>query len=99
MLTKNDLKQIEGVVDRSVEKAIESSFKPIIMNGFQDFFDNFFEPHTLQSVNHHNEIVKEIKSLKAEVIESRNEASEIKEYIKDHEKRISSQEVLNPAKN
>ena len=95
MLTKDDLKQIEEIV----QKSIEIKVKPIIKSAFQDFYDNIFEPHATQSVRHHEEIVKEIKGLKKEVTKSKEETGKVTEFIKDNEKRITHLEVLTSTKN
>lgn len=91
MLTANDLTQIEVIVQRVVQKNIK--------DGFQDFYEHIFEPFATgteerfeQNLQQHKEIVIEVKALKHEV-------GEIKEYVKDHDKRINNLESSVVTKN
>lgn len=95
MLTKKDLEQIEEVVNRVVNRVVDNK----INTAFSDFYDNFFEPHVTQSVKQHQEIVDEIKGLKKQVSNLEEETGEIKEFIKDHEKRITTLETVASVKN
>lgn len=53
MLTKNDLKQIEG----------------IIKTAFTDFYDGIFEPYVERNEKEHKEIIIELRESRAELVE------------------------------
>jgi len=91
MLTKKDLQQVEEIVQRNITSAITSAF--------QDFYTNIFEPYANKNEREHGQIVKEMKSMKKEISGLHDETSEIKDFIKDHEKRITILEKATSAKN
>lgn len=87
MLTKNDLQQIEEIMQRNIKSA------------FRDFYDNIFEPYANKNEREHIEMVREMKSMKKEINGLKDDTTEIKEFIKDHEKRITHLESVTAIKN
>jgi hypothetical protein len=73
MLTKEDLEQIETIVQVNITVAITAAF--------QDFYDNVFEPHVNQSTREHKEILQEIKKLQYK-------ANEQDELLEGHTERL-----------
>ena len=76
MLTKRDLQQIDELVQRSIKTA------------FQDFYENIFEPYLAKNENEHAQMIREIKVVKKDISGLKGEMSEIKDFVKDHKKRI-----------
>jgi hypothetical protein len=57
MLTKQDLQQVEEIVQRNIKSA------------FQEFIESIFEPYVARNENHHEQIVKEITAIKKDTVE------------------------------
>src|SRR4051812_8883595 len=91
--------KVKNIVDHSIETKVKNIVDTSIREAFDDFHTNLFEPHVTQSVQQHQEIVREIVFLKHEVKGLKNETGEIKEYIKDHDQRISHLEKVVLTKN
>ncbi len=91
MLTKKDLQQIDEIVQKRNTESIKAAFR--------DFYDNIFEPYANKNEREHEQMVKEMKSMKKEIHGLKDETSEIKEYVKDHEKRLTRVEDLTSIKN
>jgi len=71
-----------------VEKKINKSIKA----AFQDFYDSIFEPYINKNEGEHEEMIKEIKLL-------RKDTDEIRDYVKDHDKRIENLENTSSVRN
>lgn len=52
MLTKNDLKDIEGIVQKNIKA------------GFRDFYESIFESYANKNEEEHEEIRKELAEIK-----------------------------------
>jgi len=63
-----------------------------VKGAFQDFYDNVFEQNANRNDKEHAQMIDEIKAVK-------KDTEELKEYIKDHGKRINHLEDLNSIKN
>lgn len=95
MLSKDDLEQIDALL----QKRINKDGKDIIKNAFSDFYENIFEPYANKNEGEHKQFVNEMISMKQEIKGLKDETSEIKEFIKDHDKRIELLEMANSTKN
>ncbi len=71
-----------------IQNIIDRSIK----NAFQDFYDSIFEPYINKNEGEHEEMIKEIKLL-------RKDTDEIKNYVKDHDKRIENLENIPSVRN
>ncbi len=84
MLTKKDLTQVGDLVEKKINKSIKAAF--------QDFYDSIFEPYINKNEGEHEEMIKEIKLL-------RKDTDEIRDYVKDHDKRIENLENTSSVRN
>jgi septal ring factor EnvC (AmiA/AmiB activator) len=89
MLTKKDVELLEVVIQKAVKA------------GFDDFYDNIFLPHDDRNEEHmersekqHHKIASEIRVIKKEVYSIKADTEEIKEHVKDHDKRIRKIETV-----
>lgn len=73
---------------QQVEEIVQRSIK----TAFQDFYNNIFEPYANNNEREHAQMVKEIIAVK-------KDTEEIKEHVKDHEKRLRHVEDLTSIKN
>ena len=71
-----------------IQNIIDRSIK----NAFQDFYDSIFELYINKNEGEHEEMIKEIKLL-------RKDTDEIKNYVKDHDKRIENLENIPSVRN
>lgn len=100
MLTKKDLEQLDEILKNRIREdvpgivrtQIREDVPGIVKAAFQDFYDNVFEPYADKNEREHEQIVQEIKAIK-------KDTEEIKEHIKDHEKRITHLENVSTIKN
>jgi urate oxidase len=104
MLTKKDLNQIEEITQRVVQKSISEAFL--------DFYDHIFGPFVEKTEERferndrqHKEIVAEFhkndiqhNEITTELRNINDKIEEVKEYIKDHEKRIKNLEAISIVK-
>lgn len=90
MLENKDLENIKVVVKDIVDSSIKSAF--------QDFYEHIFEPYVNKNEREHEQMITEIKSLRKDVNHLKTDMDEVKEYIKDHDKRIEKLEA-SPFKN
>jgi len=84
-------KRLDGNVEE-IEKRLDGNVKEIVKTAFQDFYDNIFEPYANKNEKEHEQMVKEIKAIK-------KDTEEIKEHVKDHDKRLRQVEDLTSIKN
>ena len=84
MLTKKDLTQVGDLVEKKINKSIKAAF--------QDFYDSIFEPYINKNEGEHEEMIKEIKLL-------RKDTDGIRDYVKDHDKRIENLENTSSVRN
>ncbi len=87
MLTKKDLEQIDVLLQKRIKGA------------FQDFFEHIFEPYVNKNENEHSQMIQEIRVVKKDISGLKEDMGEVKEFIKDHEKRIIHLEQVTVIKN
>lgn len=95
MLTKKDLLQIEelmdkklkeslGVMDQRLEKSLDTMDKRL-KDSFKDFYENLLLPYFEHNEKDHREMKRDLE--------------EIKEHVKDHEKRLQKVEAITSINN
>lgn len=103
MLTKNDLKQIEKTIlrpfearnekqHRGIVRELKSAIDKSIKNAFAEFFETISALYVEKNEGEHREMIGEIRAL-------RKDTDEIRDYVKDHDKRIDHLETASSVKN